>query len=743
MYSAAEIQKFRDGSDPINYPNSSWMDECLKNFGLQHQSNLNVRGGTENVRYSLSGSFFDQDDIIKDGLHKFKNYTVRSNIDAIVSKYLTLSLDLNAGLGDRMQPYDSQIGTIIVNPPTFPVFWPGGYPSNPPSDQGQHPLINNTGGSGYNNYISKRWSGKVGFDLKLPFMEGLGVDGYFNYLDVSGSSKVWSTPWTYYSWDKENNVAIPHKGGYDTKANLRQEYSTSNGNLINFRVKLEKQLNEHYLNTFIAVEQQKGYYNTFMAYRRDYMATAIDELFAGSNANQNTGGSSSENARRNIFGRLSYNFSEKYLMDFNFRYDGSFRFPKDSRWGFFPGISAAWRMSQEDFLKYNNVLTEFKIRASYGEMGNDEIAPFQYLQGYTLRGQGYNFGTPSSPSPVIYGNVSPNPNVTWEVASIANAGVDGQLFGDLLGFTFDIFKQKRSNILTTRDLAIPAYTGLILPAENIGVVENKGFEISLNHRKNLSIAKKFNYLLSGNFAFSRSKVIDVAEAGDVPDYQKMEGHILGAGLFYEALGIIRTEEQLSSLPIIPGTIVGDLYYKDINKDGKIDALDRVRMDKSHIPEITYGFNISANYMNFSLFAHFSGVARVHWFLYEIARIVRNAPEELLANRYTPGSMDSKYPWIPTWEPNTEVSGMLSTFWLQNASFLRLKTLEVAYNLPEGLLSKFKVNRTRIFLSGSNLFTLTGIKRGYDPEGANDGNRYGSAHFYPQTKVFNLGVQLAF
>ena len=744
MYTEEEIQKFRDGSDPINYPNANWMEECLKDFALQNQSNLNVRGGSENVKYSISASYLDQDDIIKKGIHKYKNYTVRSNIDATVSKLFSVNLGLNAGLGNRMQPYDPQIGSIIVNPPTFPVFWPGGYPSNPPSDQGQHPLINNTGGSGYNNRIGKRWSGKVGFDLELPFIvEGLSTDGYFSYIDETFASKIWSTPWTYYGWDDANQQVIPYKGGYDTKANLRQEYTNDNGSLINFRIKFEKQFNKHYLNTFIAAEQQKGYYNRFMAYRRDYMATAIDELFAGATANQNTDGASSENARRNIFGRVSYNFSEKYLMDFNFRYDGSYRFPNDSRWGFFPGISAAWRVSQEDFLKDNSVLTELKLRASYGEIGNDEIDPFQYLQGYTLRGLGYNFGSPSTPSAVIYGSVSPNPNITWEVASIANLGMDGRIFGDMLGFTVDVFRQRRSNILTTRDLAVPAYTGLILPRENIGVVENKGFEISLNHRNTLSFGRGFNYMVSGNFAFSRSKVIDIAEAKDVPEYQKREGHIIGAGLFYEALGIIRTEEQLASVPVIAGTIVGDLYYKDVNNDGAITALDRVRMDKSPIPEITYGFNLSADYSNFAVFAHFSGVARANWFLYEIARIVRNAPEELLANRYTPGSMDSKYPWIPTWEPDTEVSGMLSTFWLQNSSFLRLKTLEVSYTLPENLLTRLKVSSTRVFLSGSNLFTLSGIKRGYDPEGANDGNRYGSAHFYPQTKVYNLGIQITF
>jgi TonB-linked SusC/RagA family outer membrane protein len=743
MYTEAEIQKFRDGSDPINYPNASWMDESLKSVSMQHQSNLSVRGGSENIKYSLSGSFLNQDDMIKKGIHNMKNYTIRTNLDAKVNKLLSVSLDLNAGLDNRMAPYDPQIGSIIVNPPTVPVYWPGGYPSNPPSDQGQHPLINNTGGSGYNNRIGKRWSGKLGFDLKIPIVKGLGMDGYFNYREETFTHKVWSTPWTYYGWDQVEQSPIPLQGGYDTKANLRQEYNNYNSNLVNLRVKFERQFNDHYFNTFIAVEQSKGYYNNFSAYRRDFISTTIDELFAGSDVNQNTGGSSSENARRNLFGRLSYNFKEKYLLDVNFRYDGSYRFPKDSRWGFFPGVSAAWRVTQEDFLKDNNIINELKIRASYGEIGNDQIAPFQYLQGYSINGVGYFFGNPSAPSAVVYGNVSPNPNVTWEVASITNVGLDGQLFGNMLGFTVDVFKQRRSNILTTRDLAVPAYTGLVLPSENIGIVENKGIELSLTHRNTISSGKGFSYLFSGNFAFARNNVVDIAEAEDVPEYQKREGHILGAGLYYEALGIIRTQEQLESIPVIPGTIVGDLYYKDINEDGTITALDRERIDKSHIPEITYGFNISAGYANFSLFAHFSGVARSSWFLYEIARTVRNAPEELLANRYTVGSMDSKYPWIPTWEPNTEVSGMLSTFWLQNSSFLRLKTLELSYNVSADLLSRINVSTARVFVSGSNLFTITSIERGYDPEGANDNQRYGGAHFYPQQRVFNLGVQITF
>lgn len=743
QYTEEEIQKFRDGTDPLFYPNTNWAEECLKSFSLQNSTNLNVRGGTENVQYSLSGSYQHQDDMIKDGLHEFKNYTIRSNIDALVSDNLTLSLDLNAGKGDRMTPRYRQIGAMFVNPPTIPVYWPGGYPSNPPSDQGQHPMINNTGGSGYDNNIGKRFSGKFSFDLDIPWIEGAGVDGYHFYSDEQYQRKIWSTPWTYYGWDRDAGEPIPLRGGYASLANLEERFNNSTSNLTHLKLKYERQFENHFINTFLAAEQSSGFYKNFNAFRRNYMATAIDELFAGSNVNQETGGSSSESTRQNVFGRLSYNYQEKYLFDFNFRYDGSFRFPEGNRWGFFPGFSAAWRITEENFLRDNiDFLDDLKLRASYGEMGNDAIAPFQFMQSYNLRTSGVYFGAPSTPDPVIWGGVSPNPNVTWEVATIQNAGFDAIFMNHLLGVTVEVFKQRRSNILTTRALEVPEYTGLVLPSENIGIIDNKGVELNLNHRNTLEIGTGLTYRIGGNFAFARNNVVDVSEAIDVPEHQKMEGSILGAGLYYEATGIFRTQEEVDNNPIIPGTQVGDLQYRDIDGDGEITPNDRVRMDKSIHPEITYGFNLSADYGNFSLFAHFSGVARAWWWVYDIARPVRNAPAELLDNRYTPGSMDSKYPWIPTWHPGMEVSGQFSDFWLKDASFLRLKTLDLSYNLPEDFINRYGVNRMRVFVSGSNLFTISDIKS-YDPEGANPGTNYGSAHFYPQMKVFNLGAQLTF
>jgi len=732
-----EIQKFRDGTDP-RYPNTDWVDAVIKDFSTQESANLNIRGGSDNMRYSLSGSFQHKGDILKGGIHDFKGYTVRSNIDSDVSRYITLSLDMNVGFDRQVEPaYSSWYYNRAMNP-QYPVYYPGGYYSDPPSDYGNHPLLVNSGGGGDQKQDDKRFTGKLSYDIEIPWVKGLGIDGYFVYNESNYFRKYWTTPWKYYGYNWDTGEVIEFQGGYLPKPTLTERYNKSDYTLMHSKIKYERQFTDHYINAFIAAEQSEGKSNYVEAYRRDYVSEAIREIFAGSADLMQTDGSSSNNARRNFFGRLSYNYKEKYLIDFNFRYDGSYRFPKDGRWGFFPGISAAYRISEESFMDGLDYLDNLKLRVSYGQIGNDAISPFQYLQEYNLRSISYHFGAPqmSSPVPGVYAGVSPNPNITWEVSTINNIGLDVMVFKNLIGLSVDVFSQRRTNILTTRALALPEYTGISLPAENIGIVDNKGFEVQLTHSKQFPL-QSFQYTFSGNFSFARSNVVDIAEAENVPEYQKAEGHILGAGLYWESIGIFRTAEQLASLPVYPGTEVGDPIYRDVDENGKIDGADRVRFDKSVIPEIQFGFNVNMGYKNFTAFAHFAGQGSAWWYIGQNARVDLNAPAELLDNRYRPGSMDSKYPWIPQFGGGSEVSSLRSTFWLQNAAFLRLKTLELSYNLPQSLISKVKVSNMRVFVNGSNLFTWTKLMW-YDPEGSNEGG-----NFYPQSKIYNLGVQLTF
>jgi TonB-linked SusC/RagA family outer membrane protein len=733
----AELQKFRDGSDPINYPSVNWYDEILEKNTLQSQHNLSVRGGSDNVKYSISGSASNQNGIFKKGTTNFKAYGLRSNIDANINKYIKVGLDVNAGIDDGNYPTSSTgttFGRMLVVP-WIPVYWSNGFPSAG-IERGDNPAVMVTDATGNNSEVMQRFQTKASFDIVVPFIKGLGVDGYIVYTNNQGVNKLFQKPWTVYDYNKSNNTYIPIGGGGILQPQLRESYNRDKSSLLNFRIKYEKLINKHRINTFIAAEQEEGYGNSFSAFRRNFLSSQIDQLFAGSLAGQEASGTASEGGRQNVFGRFGYGFKDKYLVDFNFRYDGSANFPKGNRYGFFPGVSAAWRISEEKFIKDRfSFIDDLKLRASTGKIGNDRVPAFQYIQNYNLGNQGFNFGqTPTQSLGTVMG-VTPNPNITWEVLQTSNVAMDAMFWNGLFGFTIDFFKQKRSNILATRDLAVPSYTGLILPNENIGIVENKGFEIDLSHRK--TIKSGFSYRVGGNLAYVKNNVIFMADAANVPEWQKVQGKSIGTSNYYNALGIIRTQAELDAIPKVLGTKVGDLKYEDVNKDGKITSSDMIRMNKNTIPRMTFGFNFSVDYKNFSLFANFAGQSRAWQYYHENGRLAVNAREELLLNRYRPGSMDSRYPILPLLDTRTDVSGLPSSFWLRDATFLRLKTMEIGYSLPSNLLSRLKIADMRVYLNGNNILTFDKMKI-YDPEGDNE-----RGNFYPQSKIYNMGLSLTF
>ncbi len=732
-YSDEEIQKFRDGSDP-NYINENWYASSLKKYTPLVQHNLAVRGGSESVKYSVSGSYSNEDGIFKNTNLNYKTYAIRSNIDAIINEYLSVGIDLNGQYEDANYPGGGSNFGSLKQIPFVPVFWRNGLPSAG-IENGENPIIQASAASGVRNIDKTIFDVKGSFDLKIPWIEGLGVDGYYSFTKNITKDKNWQLPWQVYDYNKNTDIYTMKLGGGIVMPQLTQQHDDLKRSLINLRIKYELKTGGHYLNTFIAVEQSDGISSYFSAFRRNFLSNTIDELFAGSLVDQSTDGNRSESGRRNVFGRVSYNFQEKYLIDFNLRYDGSSNFPKGNQWGLFPGVSAAWRLSQEPFLSSFESLDNLKLRLSVGKIGNDAIAAFQNLRLYSLGNTGMSFGRTPIATQGLQQGVTPNPNITWEVATTYNIGIDAQFLDGFIGIETDVFKQRRSNILAQRDLAVPVFTGLILPNENIGIAENKGFEIQLSHSH--VTTNKITYRVAANVSYSRSKIIDIDEAPNVPEWQKAEGHIIGADRYYQALGIIRTQEEFDAVAKYPGTRIGDLYYKDVDKNGIIDNNDIVRTDRTNMPEVIFGANLSLNYKDFSLWANFAGATRVWQYFHVNARVAMNQLEDVIINRYTEGSMDSKYPRLPTIETMTEPSGLSSTFWLMNASYLKLKTLEFSYNLPKRWLSIVKIQEMRLFVNGNNIFTLDKLKWN-DPETTEIRNQN-----YPQQKVYNLGINLTF
>lgn len=733
-FSPEEILKFQQGTDPINYPNTDWIEETIKDFSTQHQHSLSLRGGNERVKYYVSGNFSNQNSVVKNGINDYKKFGVRSNIDAKVTDNVKVGLDLSILQSDKTVPGPGSgiiFQSMIRNYPFLIARYPNGM-LGAGIERGENPLAMAREDAGYLKTKTNLYQTTFNFDISIPKVEGLGIDGFAAY-DVSNEFvKSWYTPWTVYNYDSKTDTYETKLGGSVAKPQLTEEFLYDNRLTLNAKVKYNRTFDKHSLNSFLAVEQTLQKSNNFKAFRKNYLTNVIDQLFAGDEKDQSTDGKAAETARRNLFGRVSYSYSDIYLFDFNFRYDGSSNFPKNRRWGFFPGVSLGWRASEEKFISDNiDAIDNLKLRASWGKMGNDQVDAFQYLSSYTFTG-GYYLGANSDPAKGVVRGLSPNPYITWEVANMINLGLDLTLWNGLFGVTADVFKQKRENILTERNASIPLYTGLKLPDENIGTVENKGFELELSH---FNTKMDWQYSITGNISYSKNKIVDIDEAANAQVWQMRTGHPMGTELYYVDMGIYRSQEEIDSTPHPIGTKVGDLRYKDINGDGEIDNKDRVRLDKTNTPEIVYGLNLSAGNKAFDISMLIQGQARAWQYIYLQSGLQGNTFRDLALNRYTESNPNSKYPHLTSYE--TEISGYRSTFWLKNAGFIRLKSVEVGYTFPKKLVSQLNIENLRLYISGFNLITLDKLKW-FDPEGSSE-----TGAFYPQNRIYNIGLSLTF
>jgi TonB-linked SusC/RagA family outer membrane protein len=735
-YTDNEIQKFRDGSDPIHYPNTDWFSETLRKTALQQRHNVSIRGANDRIAYYLGGGFSHQDAIYKNSSTYFKQYDIRSNIDAKITKNFNLSLDLSGRMEDQHFSGSNATDIFWILTRSFPTAlarYPNGLPTYGTNDGNPVTMVNDE--TGYRNYKKSIFNSTITARVDLPWItQGLSVDGYMAFDKVGDDRKEWYTPTYYYEWDEATDTYEKLVYARRLKASLRQEYQPSTNLTLHAKMVYNRTFASHSVDAMVGIEQNEYKGHNYGGSRNNYLSTAIDQLFAGSSNKEDIDnfGSAYEQARRSLFGRFAYDYAGKYMAQFNFRYDGSYIFASGERWGFFPGVSLGWRLSEEHFLKEKvSWLNNLKLRLSYGQQGNDNVDAFQYLLKYAM-GRNYVFGNKDVEG--VYPEGLPNEAITWEVANTYNIGLDGMLWKGKLGFEIDLFRTVRSNILTSRDASMPQYTGLItLPQENIGKVQNQGLEFLLTHYSKLGQGWGLN--LSGNFLYARNKVIYIDETpwGEGYDYMKAEGKPLGTDLYYHAIGIYRTPEDLDKYPGIAGAGLGDLIYEDVDGNGVIDGMDRVRANLMHFPEIVFGLNIGLDWKGFDLSMLLQGQGRAQQLVHMRIDHTGNAFKERTDNRWTPDNINGTMPRV---ESITSTSAE-SDFWMKNASFLRLKNLEIGYTLPRTLSDKLKISNARIYLNGYNLFTFDKLKV-MDPESDQPG-----ANYYPQMKIFNTGISLTF
>jgi TonB-linked SusC/RagA family outer membrane protein len=736
-YSAEELQKFRDGSDPY-YPDTDWYDFITRKLTPQHRSNLSVAGGSERSQYYISFGEVFQSGHFKDGTTETRQYNLRSNVDTKVTDWLKVSLNLAGRYDKNHYPTFSNwdlYSHIFLDQPDWQPYWPGTdllYPC-----RGSESLVNRVNDDGgFIDEEIKVFQSNLTLRVDVPQVKGLWVDLTGSYDTYHTFNRRFDKPTYVYYMNAATGELERGRTAYNAdQPVLRNSMTMRTLSYLTAKINYERTFDVHNVAAMLGYEQQQIFQRDFWAERGGFLSSALPELFAGSSDKtlHNNDGRASQGARQNYYGRFTYDYAGKYLAQLTFRYDGSPNFPTNKRFGFFPSASAGWRISEEPFMKGLDYLNNLKIRGSWGKMGNDLVDAFQYLTAY-----GYG-------SPYVIGNKDvnglvqsgvPNPNITWETAVTWNAGLDAQLWNGLLGVEFDYFKTRRSDILTKRSAIIPDYTGLVLPDENIGIVDNKGFELVLTHDHSIGDLK---YRLSGNVSFARNKVIFSDEQPAAEPYQLATGKPIDAQLYYISLGIFRDEADVNSYPHFLNARPGDIKYEDVNGDGNLDSRDQVRFGETKTPEITYGLAASLEYKSFDLSLLFQGQenAQVYFGGYfpVMSYSLGNFSTYRWENHWTPANTGATMPRASLDAGNNNVQ---STHWLFDSGFLRLKNVELGYSFPKRLCGKLSMQNIRLSLSANNLFILYDHMKeaGYDPE-ADD------YWYYPQQRTFNAGINITF
>lgn len=731
-YSDDFIQKVRDGSNPLQYPNTDWVDECLRPSAVMTRTSFQATGGTEGINYLLSFGSMYQGPGFYHYPERYEQYTFRGNLTVDLSKNLSLNANVSALINNQKHPTVAtwiNFRNILEASPLLAAKYPGGLIAG--GRLGENPLLLDQ--RGFDRIKSSPVYSSFTATYKVPWVKGLRLEASFNYDFNNSFEKLFQLPYSYYDYNSETQNFDKKQGTGQSVVDLRDTYGRWTTMMYNLRIYYDRTFGVHHVGAMLGQEQQKNTYNTGNGYRKNFLSSLIPELNVGSSASEDkdNGGTSTRTARNNYFGRFNYDYMSKYLLELLFRVDGSENFPSNKRYGFFPAASLGWRISEEPWIKnHYDWIDQIKLRLSVGQTGNDRVAAFQYLQAYGFGGN-YVFGTTEASG--ITPQTMPNPNITWERSTKFDLGLDASLWNGLLGFELTYFHENRNHILTARNLSIPSTMGFpALPDENIGKVKNNGFEIHITHHNKVG---DLNYSLDGNFSYAKNTVDYMDETPHNESYQDQTGKPLGTSLYYKADGIFHTQEELDNYPHVAGTQVGDIKIVDLNHDGKIDSDDQYRFAFTSTPRATFGLNANFEWRGIDLNLFFQGQAGAYNYDEDFAALGgsddNNNFKKRAENRWTVDNPNGTMPRADAYQPGQ------TTFFLYNSSFVRLKNLELGYTFPKSWTTRFSVEQLRFYVSGSNLLTWAKDIKWCDPEIS------GNSLYYPQQRVINVGVNVKF
>lgn len=727
LYSDDYLQAYQQNyqSDPDHYPNVDWQKEVYTGSGFLQHHYLNVTGGNKLVKIMGSVAYQDQKGVVPH--YSSRRYSFRFNSEMNVSDNLQLRLYLSGRHSPTFAPDASGDTRIIYRtnhtPPVYPAILTNG--------------LYGVGWSGTNPLAFAREGGIDETDY-----EYLQATFQANYQPFRGADiELNFTPEYNDTWAKNFSRALDtYNPGSNvpaytipSKSSLSESDSRSWENTLHLLFKYHRSFGENNFHFLAGYEQIAYTNNNFGAFRDNYPLPDFQQLNAGSTENWSNNGTASEWALKSFFGRLSYDYAGKYLLEADLRRDGSSRFATGNQYGVFPAFSAGWRISEENFMKGITWLSNLKVRASWGELGNQQIGTYPFASVIGL-GANYIFdGTVANGAAQT--NMS-NRNISWESSTTKDLGFDLGLLQNKLSMTFDYYKRNTTGILL--QLPVPAIIGLNAPYQNAGVVNNRGWDLAINYA---NTTRKVNYNVGFNISDVRNQVIDLKGTGPyINGYTIIEeGYPINSLYGYQATGLFQSQSEVNKSPTQFGNYApGDIKYMNLNGDSVINADDR-EVIGNQIPRYTFGFNFSLKYHDFDINMLLQGIGKRDVYLNNDAvwAFYNSGPiQQWQLDYWTPDNPNAKYPRLIAESNHNNFQN--SSYWVYKAAYLRLKNLQIGYSMPSQLLSRLFISNLRIYLAGDNLVTFDHMPKGWDPERPS-----GDATYYPISSTYTFGVDITF
>lgn len=728
LYSEEYLQEYREKSktDPDHFPDVDWQKAVYTGSGFLQHHYVGVTGGSERLRVMGSVAYQDQRGEVPGYLSQ--RYSFRLNTQTNIARNFQVRFNLSGRHSPTQAPSGGTgtygvISEVIRQPPVFParlsdgrfgVGWAGTNPLARALDGG----YDNDTYESFQGTLQANYQPFAGMDIELNFSP--------QYSDVFSKS-FFKAVSTYEADATSPSYTFP------AKSTLTEAYSRSWENTAHLLLRYQKTLQQHHVELLGGYEQITYRNDQFNAFRDDYPLPDYQELNSGSVENWKNGGTASEWALRSYFGRLNYNFAGRYLLNANLRVDGSSRFAAGNRYGVFPSFSAGWRLSEEAFLQDVGWLSNLKLRASWGELGNQLIGTYPFASVVNL---GVNYVLGGAPATGAAQTDMSNRDISWESSTTKDIGLDLGLLQDRISFSFDYYVRNTTGILL--QLPIPAIIGLAKPYQNAGAVRNTGWDLELSYAKQTGA---FHYRIGFNLSDVINEVTDLKGTGPyISTYSVVqEGEPIDALFGYQAIGLFQTQDEVDKSPTQFGNYApGDIRYKDLSGDNVINADDRTVLG-NQIPRLNFGLDFSAGWKGFDLNVLIQGVGKRDIFLYKDAVwAFYNAGkiQRWQLDYWTPDNPDAKYPRLVA--QTTHNNFQNSSYWVYDASYARLKNVQIGYTFPEALLGRTFLNQLRLYVSGQDIFTLDHMPSGWDPE-----RKSGDASVYPITSTYVFGLSLSF